>query len=84
MLRGITKSGPVVTAAAICMVIVFLGFAAGGLVAVKEIGVGMIVAVVIDVTVVRGLLLPALMSMLDSWNWWAPAWLKRTPDKVAV
>ncbi|MFF5231229.1 MMPL family transporter [Dactylosporangium sp. NPDC000521] len=75
VLRGITKSGPVVTAAAICIVIVFLGFAVGGLVAVKEIGVGMTVAVVIDVTVVRGLLLPALMTMLDSWNWWAPRFL---------
>jgi len=75
VLRGITKSGPVVTAAAICIVIVFLGFTVGGLVAVKEIGVGMTVAVIIDVTVVRGLLLPALMTMLDSWNWWAPRFL---------
>jgi RND superfamily putative drug exporter len=75
VLRGITKSGPVVTAAAICIVIVFLGFTVGGLVAVKEIGVGMTVAVIIDVTVVRGLLLPALMTMLDTWNWWAPGFL---------
>ncbi|WP_433081951.1 MMPL family transporter [Dactylosporangium sp. CA-052675] len=70
VLRGITRSGPVVTAAAICVGIVFLGFAAGGLVAVKEIGVGMAVAILLDVTVVRGLLLPALMGMLDRWNWW--------------
>ncbi|MFI5913965.1 MMPL family transporter [Dactylosporangium sp. NPDC051541] len=74
VLRGITHSGPVVTAAAVCIGIVFLGFAAGGLVAVKEIGVGMTVAILIDVTVVRGLLLPALMAMLDRWNWWAPRW----------
>ncbi|GAA3279992.1 MMPL family transporter [Dactylosporangium vinaceum] len=74
VLLGITRSGPVVTAAAICIGIVFLGFAAGGLVAVKEIGVGMTVAILIDVTVVRGLLLPALMAMLDRWNWWAPRW----------
>jgi putative drug exporter of the RND superfamily len=77
VLRGITRSGPVVTAAAVCIGIVFLGFAAGGLVAVKEIGVGMTVAIVLDVTVVRGLLLPALMAMLDRWNWWAPAFLRR-------
>jgi RND superfamily putative drug exporter len=77
VLRGITRSGPVVTAAAICIGIVFLGFAAGGLVAVKEIGVGMTVAILIDVTIVRGLLLPALMAMLDTWNWWAPPILRR-------
>jgi RND superfamily putative drug exporter len=77
VLRGISRSGPVVTAAAICIGIVFLGFAAGGLVAVKEIGVGMTVAIIIDVTVVRGLLLPALMAMLDAWNWWAPPFLRR-------
>jgi RND superfamily putative drug exporter len=77
VLAGITRSGPVVTAAAVCLGIVFLGFAVGGLVAVKEVGVGMAVAILIDVTVVRGLLLPALMTMLGSWNWWAPAPLHR-------
>ncbi|WP_432982729.1 MMPL family transporter [Dactylosporangium sp. CA-233914] len=77
VLRGIARSGPVVTAAAVCIGIVFLGFAAGGLVAVKEIGVGMTVALLIDVTVVRGLLLPSLMSMLDRWNWWAPRLRRR-------
>jgi len=83
VLRGITRSGPVVTAAAICIGIVFLGFTFGGLVAVKEIGVGMTVAVLIDVTVVRGLLLPALMTMLDTWNWWAPTFLRRGAPAVS-
>ena len=63
VLRGIAASGPVVTAAALCMTIVFLGFAAGQLIAVKEIGVGMAAAVILDVTVVRGLLLPAIMTL---------------------
>ncbi len=71
-LAGITASGPVVTTAAVAIGIVFLGFALGELVAVKEIGVGMTVAVLLDVTVVRGLLLPAAMSLLGRWNWWAP------------
>ncbi|WP_344616704.1 MMPL family transporter [Dactylosporangium salmoneum] len=86
VLRGITRSGPVVTAAAVCIGIVFLGFALGGLVAVKEIGVGMTVAILIDVTVVRGLLLPALMAMLDAWNWWAPSFLRRRtrPDQAGA
>ncbi|MGH8838062.1 MAG: MMPL family transporter [Jiangellaceae bacterium] len=77
VLRGIVRSGPVVTAAAICMIIVFLGFVLGELVAVKEVGLGMAVAIALDVTVVRGLLLPAVMSMLGAWNWWAPAPLRR-------
>jgi RND superfamily putative drug exporter len=72
VLTGITASGPVVTLAAVAIGIVFLGFAVGELVAVKEIGVGMSVAVLIDVTVVRGLLLPASMTLLGRWNWWLP------------
>jgi RND superfamily putative drug exporter len=67
----------VVTAAAICMIIVFLGFVLGELVAVKEVGLGMAVAIALDVTVVRGLLLPAVMALLGEWNWWAPAPLRR-------
>jgi len=81
VLAGITRSGPVVTAAALCITIVFLGFAAGGLVAVKEIGVGMAVAVLLDVTGVRGLLLPATMTLLGDLNWWAPGWPARRPSK---
>jgi RND superfamily putative drug exporter len=84
VLTGITRSGPVVTAAALCITIVFLGFAAGGLVAVKEIGVGMAVAVLLDVTVVRGLLLPATMSLLGDLNWWAPSWLGRLRQPVGA
>jgi putative drug exporter of the RND superfamily len=72
VLAGIAKSGPVVTAAALCIAVVFLGFLLGDLIAVKEIGFAMAVALLLDVTVVRGLLLPALMSLLGEWNWWAP------------
>jgi RND superfamily putative drug exporter len=77
VLAGISRSGPVVTAAAACITLVFAGFAVGGLVAVKEIGVGMAVAVILDVTVVRGLLLPATMSLLGPLNWWP----RRPPGK---
>jgi putative drug exporter of the RND superfamily len=72
VLAGITATGPVVTTAALAIGVVFLGFVLGDLVAVKEIGVGMAVAVLLDVTVVRGLLLPATMSLLGRWNWWRP------------
>jgi len=68
--HGITRTGPAVTLAAAAICLVFLGFAFGELVAMKEIGVGMIVAVVLDVTVVRGLLLPAVMTLLGRANWW--------------
>jgi RND superfamily putative drug exporter len=72
VLAGITATGPVVTTAALAIGIVFLGFALGDLIAVKEIGVGMTVAVLLDVTVMRGLLLPAVMSLLGAANWWRP------------
>ena len=72
VLAGITASGPVVTLAALAISVVFIGFAAGQLVAVKEVGVGMTVAIALDVTVVRGLLLPAAMTLLGERNWWRP------------
>ncbi len=58
------------TAAAISIGNVFGGFALGRLAEVREIGVGMTVAILLDVTVVRGLLLPATMTLLGRWNWW--------------
>lgn len=77
VLAGIVASGPVITVAAVSIGIVFAGFALGDLVAMKEIGVGMAVAVLLDVTIVRGLLLPASMSLLGRWNWWFPGGRKR-------
>ena len=79
---GIAKSGPVVTAAALCIGVVFLGFLLGDLIAVKEIGFAMAVALLLDVTVVRGLLLPASMKLLGEWNWWAPAPLRRLHERL--
>ncbi|GID32537.1 MMPL family transporter [Paractinoplanes brasiliensis] len=82
VLAGITAAGPVVTTAALAIGIVFLGFVLGELVAVKEIGVGMAVAVLLDVTVVRGLLLPATMSLLGRWNWWRPGARTEAPPPL--
>jgi putative drug exporter of the RND superfamily len=78
VLFGITRTGPVVTTAAAAIAVVFLGFAVGELVAMKEIGIGMLVAVVLDVTIIRGLLLPAAMTLLGRWNWW-PSGARRRP-----
>ena len=72
-----------VTAAAALMVVVFLGFAVGELLPLKAMGVGMIVAIVLDATVVRLLLVPATMTLLGHWNWWAPAPLRRLHARLA-
>lgn len=77
VLAGIRGTGRVVTVAGACMVVVFLGFLLGGPTPLRELGFGMAVAVAIDVTVVRGLLLPALMTLLGAYNWWTPRALRR-------
>jgi RND superfamily putative drug exporter len=59
------------------MVAVFLGFASEVDVVVKQLGVGMAVAILLDATVVRMVLVPATMSLLGDWNWWVPRWLDR-------
>jgi RND superfamily putative drug exporter len=74
---GLQRSGRIITSAALLIVIVFAGFAAGQLLIIKEIGVALVVAVVLDATLVRMLLVPATMTLLGRWNWWAPAPLAR-------
>jgi RND superfamily putative drug exporter len=74
---GLQRTGRIVTSAAALIVIVFLGFAAGELLTIKEVGLGMAIAVVLDATVVRMLLVPATMKLMGRWNWWAPAPLRR-------
>jgi RND superfamily putative drug exporter len=75
--RGITRSAGVITSAAIVMVAVFSTFATLSVVSMKQLGVGLAVAIFIDATIVRGLLVPAVMSMLGEWNWYLPRWLER-------
>jgi RND superfamily putative drug exporter len=69
---GLQRTGRIVTSAASLIVVVFLGFAAGELLTIKEVGLGMAIAVVLDATVVRMLLVPATMKLMGRWNWWAP------------
>lgn len=82
--RGLQRSGRVVTSAALIMVTVFLGFVSGDLLAVKEIGVAMAIIVALDATVVRMLLVPATMTLLGRWNWWAPAPLRRVYERYRI
>jgi uncharacterized membrane protein YdfJ with MMPL/SSD domain len=74
---GITHSAGVVTSAAIVMVAVFSTFATLSVTSMKQLGVGLAVAIFLDATVVRGLLVPAVMTLLGERNWYLPRWLQR-------
>jgi RND superfamily putative drug exporter len=82
--EGLQRSGRIITSAALLVVIVFSGFAAGQLLVVKQTGVALVVAVVIDATLVRMLLVPATMTLLGEWNWWAPRPLRRLHERIGV
>jgi RND superfamily putative drug exporter len=69
---GLERTGRIVTAAAAIMVIAFLSFGAGEIEGLRQFGVGLAVAVALDATVVRAVLLPSLMVLLGKWNWWLP------------
>jgi putative drug exporter of the RND superfamily len=76
---GIKTSAGVVTSAAIVMVAVFAVFIALSMLFFKQFGVGLAVAILIDATIVRGVLLPASMKLLGDWNWYLPNWLQWLP-----
>jgi RND superfamily putative drug exporter len=77
VVRGLASTGRVISSAAAIMVAVFLGFATEADPVVKQLGLGMAVAVLVDATVVRMVLVPATMAMLGRLNWWMPGWLDR-------
>jgi RND superfamily putative drug exporter len=74
---GLEKTGRIVTSAALIIVVVAGSFAFTSIVITKALGVGLAVAVALDATVVRVLMVPAAMRLLGSWNWWLPGWLER-------
>jgi uncharacterized membrane protein YdfJ with MMPL/SSD domain len=78
--RGIRATAGTVTAAAIVMVAVFSIFATLSQLDLKQVGFGLAVAIFIDATVIRGVLLPATMTLLGDWNWYLPAWLEWLPS----
>ena len=69
---GLARTGPIITAAAAIMVAAFSGFLAGHVAGLQEFGAGLALAVLLDATIVRMLLVPSLMAVLGSWNWWLP------------
>ena len=72
------------TAAALLMSVVFAGFVAGGFSPVKQVGVGLVLVILVDATLVRMLLLPAVMSLMGRANWWAPGALRRLHERAGV
>jgi RND superfamily putative drug exporter len=75
--NGLQRSGRIITSAAVLLAVVIGGFATSGILIMKMIGIGMLVAVLIDATVVRALLVPATMRLLGTLNWWAPGPMRR-------
>jgi RND superfamily putative drug exporter len=74
---GLERTGRVITAAALLFCVAVGAFATSGILIVKELGIGIALAVAIDASLVRALLVPSLMALLGDWNWWAPASLRR-------
>ncbi len=79
---GVATSARTITSAALIMIAVFIGFAFAGMPLVAQLGVACAVAIAVDATVVRLVLVPSLMAMFDQWNWWLPAWLDRVLPSV--
>lgn len=81
--RGLERSGRIVTSAALVVVVVAGSFALADIVLIKALGLGVAIAVALDATVVRALLVPATMRLLGKWNWWLPAALDRIlPQRI--
>ena len=78
--HGLRTTGKIITGAALIMVAVFGGFAAGDLVSLQQFGFGLAVAVFLDATIVRSILVPAAMKLLGDRNWYLPRWLRWLPD----
>jgi uncharacterized membrane protein YdfJ with MMPL/SSD domain len=82
--KGISSTAGTVTSAAVVMVVVFGVFATLSFLDFKEMGIGLATAVLIDATIIRGVLLPASMKVLGEWNWYLPSWLGWIPERHAA
>jgi uncharacterized membrane protein YdfJ with MMPL/SSD domain len=79
VVHGVSSTARLITGAALIIVAVFAGFAMGDLVAFQQMGFGVAVALLIDATIIRSVLLPATMRLLGRWNWYLPSWLEWLP-----
>jgi RND superfamily putative drug exporter len=80
--EGIARTGRPITNAALIMIVVFIAFGVTGPIPPTELGVTLAVAVLLDATVVRMMLVPSLMGLLGERNWWLPKWLDRILPKI--
>jgi RND superfamily putative drug exporter len=78
--HGLRTTGAIITGAALIMVAVFGGFASGNLVMLQQMGFGLAVAVFLDATIVRSILVPSAMRLMGNWNWYLPGWLEWLPQ----
>jgi RND superfamily putative drug exporter len=81
---GLERTGRIVTAAAVLFAVAMFAFATSQIIFIKENGVGVALAVLIDASIIRALLVPALMELLGKWNWWAPRPLRRLHDRWGI
>jgi uncharacterized membrane protein YdfJ with MMPL/SSD domain len=81
---GLERTGRIVTAAALLFAVAMVAFATSQIIFIKENGVGTALAVLIDASIIRALLVPSLMELLGKWNWWAPAPLRRLHDRFGI
>ncbi|TRW47502.1 MMPL family transporter [Georgenia yuyongxinii] len=82
--KGLQRSGRIITSAALIIIAVFAGFMAGDLIVIKQVGFALAITVLVDATLVRMLLVPATMTLLGKWNWWAPAPLARLYEGLKI
>jgi putative drug exporter of the RND superfamily len=80
VVHGIAATGRIITGAALIIVVVFAGFAAGQLVMFQQMGFGVGVALLVDATLIRMVVVPAAMTLLGRWNWYLPSWLDWLPE----
>jgi uncharacterized membrane protein YdfJ with MMPL/SSD domain len=81
---GIERTGRIVTAAALLFCVAIGALVTSDLFFTKQLGLGAALAVAVDATIVRALLVPSLMALMGKWNWWAPRWLRWLHSRVGL
>ncbi|MBJ7457714.1 MAG: MMPL family transporter [Thermoleophilaceae bacterium] len=82
--NGVARTGRVISSAALLFCVAIICFSTSGIVFIKELGIGAALAVAIDASIVRVMLVPALMTLLGRWNWWAPGPMRRFHDRFGI
>ena len=82
--NGLQKTGGLITGAAAIMVVVFSAFGLSSVIILKQIGLGLALAIFIDATLVRALVVPSTMRLMGKWNWWAPAFMRPSKPELSV